>query len=78
MDRCFQNFRPVANGAKHKGTFDVTDVTYVTFRDINAIFSVLQFQNDQKMQEFKRNMPLKVLGIRGKQNLTACHAFHAM
>ena len=49
----------------------------VTFRDVSAIFPVLPSQNDQKIQEFKRNTPLKVLGIAGKQNLAACQKFLA-
>ena len=80
MESLLQKFRPVANGVKRKVIFDITDVTLCKHSEtlVSASFPVLPSQNDQKMQEFNRNKPLKALAIAGKQTLAASHAFHAM
>ena len=78
MESLLPKFGLVANGAKRNAMFDVTDVTLYKHSETLASFFVLPSRNDQKMQEFKKNVPLKVLGIAGKQNLAACHTFHAM
>ena len=81
MKSLLPKFVPVANGAKCKVTFDVTDVTLCKHSETFVPFSCLtvsKWSEIIKKNKIKKATPLKVLGNAGKQNLAACHAFHAM
>ena len=76
VESLLPKFGLVANGAKRKLTFDIMDVTCKHSETLAPFF--LSYHLEMIIKEFKRNTPLKVLGIAGKQNLAACHTFHAM
>ena len=69
MESLLPKFGPVANGAKSKRMWRCVNI-----QRRQRHFPALPSQNDQKLQEFRRDTSLKVLGIAGKENLNACHA----
>ena len=78
MESLLPKYGPVANGAKCKVRFDVTDVTLCKHSEMLGHFSSLTISKLSENARFKSSMPLKVLGIAGKQNLAPSHVFHAM